>query len=132
MNWKEKLAKELSHRKRGVDSVVEYLRIQKEVILPAFKEIVKILYDHSIYADTDNCNEVLTVKFGHINLFSMKIMLDYDKIKIEFSNIDTTEPPIESELILSSTKILAFEDVTEEKIGNEFYEAFKPMIKRYF
>jgi len=130
MNWKTKLAEQLSHRKKE-NNAEGYIQLLKEVILPTFKEIEAILCNHHIDANISNSNNELIVKLGNIDWFSMKMMLDYDKMKIEFSIADTSEPTLEPKLKLENSKTLAFEDVTEEKIGKEFYKAFKPLFKLY-
>jgi len=133
MNWKKKLAKELSHSKRGngESSVEIYVRLRKEVILPVLKDIKETLCEYKIDAKIGYNSEELVVEFGGIDWFSMKMMLDEGKMKIEFSIADTSEPTLESKFKLKNTKILAFEDVTEEKIGDEFVEAFQPLIKLF-
>lgn len=131
MNWKTKLAEQLSHRKKE-NNAEGYLQLLKDVILPTFKEIEAILCDHHIDANISNSNNELIVKFGVTDWFSMKMMMDDGKMKIEFSYADTSVLSDVPELNLRNTKILAFEDITEEKIGDQFVEAFEPLIKLYW
>lgn len=130
MNWKTKLSEQLSARKKE-NNAEGYIQLLKDVILPTFKEIETILHNHQIDADISNSNNELIVKFGGINRFSMKMTLYDGKIKIDFNYADTSGLTDEPELKLQNTKIFAFEGISEERIGDEFYEAFLPLLKLY-
>ena len=77
MNWKTELEKMLAHRKR-MNNAEKYLKVLIECILPAFKEIEKILYEHNVISTIINDDELKVDGCG----FIMKVEIAEDKIKI--------------------------------------------------
>lgn len=126
MNWKTELEKMLAHRKRK-NNVENYLRALNELILPTFKEIVKVLYEHNVNSSISNNNEFTVDNCG----FIMKVEMAEDKVKITFRYLNPIEPIDMPPLKDSVEKYVAIEEITKNMIGEEFLEAFKPMIK-YF
>jgi len=133
MNWKIELANELAHRINGNDDniVGSYLRIMKEVILPVFKDIKQLLHVHQIEAKICNNNNELVVEYGSLQWFKMKTDLHAGKLRIEYFYAETSENIFEPDLKLGNTKDIDLGNVTQEKIGLEFLEAFKPLLKFY-
>ena len=133
MKWKIELAKELAHRIKVSDEYIagNYLRIMKEVILPVFKDIKQILHDHRIEAKINNNNDELVVEFLSLQWFKMRIDLYEDKMRIEYFYAKTSENAFEPDLILGNTMDIDLGNVTQEKIGLEFLEAFRPLLKLY-
>jgi hypothetical protein len=126
MNWKTELEKLLTHRKRN-NNVESYLTSLTEVILPTFKEIEKVLSEHHINSSICNNDELRVDNCG----FIMMVELVEDKVKITFRYLDHIEPIDMPPLNDSVEKFVAIGEVTKDLIGDEFLEAFKPMIK-YF
>ncbi len=128
MNWKENLIEDLTPRRKRNNSIEVYLSLKKEVIQPTLKEISAILNDHYIFTSLGTNNEELTVQSGFLKLFRMKILFQDSKLKLEYYCADNIELSLEPELILKSEKFFELSEVTEELIGKEFYENFKPLL----
>ena len=127
MNWKTELEEKLAYRKRK-NNADNYFKALSEFISPTFKEIEQILHEHHINSSLNSNKDELKVDGCG---FSMKVELVDDKVRITFHYLNPHEPIDMPPLIDSVEKYVSIREITKDMIGEEFVEAFKPMIK-YF
>lgn len=123
MNWKENLNELLSNRKVGTSNRIEiFLKVQNEIILPTFKEIDKLLSEHQLICSIDYSNCSLKL-YG----FTMSTALEDDNIKVTFSYLNPIEPEELGEYKESKFLSIPLLEVTNEVVGELFYNEFKKL-----
>lgn len=127
MSWKDEFEKEFGDRKRQ-NCGEKYVKLLKDVIRPTFEDIERYLYEFSINVDINA--EVLKVGYDSgIYFFSMKISLEDCKVKMEYSMVHPSEflndVPKWKDI---KNNIFEMETISQEMLGEQFWEAIKPML----